>query len=275
MLDHKIIIFYPNLQAYHTKSPNLAVQEVLGNLNPPIWYSSTIVMSQYTSSTGQLSYRNVSAADFRVVVDYLHTFQIPYQIDLYHPSLGIKVEGVKINCLAGVQDDPHKFEPVCVPLDHPVFTMKQGPIIPTILGIELYVRRYNPELGLDGVLNLVDYINDDARLLHMNVDPLVQQWALPAETAWLGNVVVIRVDRKPIAPRQVEVLCAYCRDVVQGDFIGAVDVGQAYWIREGNRRGSGQLLTRERFERHFEKYKREHARVDFSWADEKGLYDET
>ncbi|KAF2812289.1 uncharacterized protein BDZ99DRAFT_383671 [Mytilinidion resinicola] len=169
--------------------------------------------------------------DFRHIADYFLTYgYIPAPATQQQPK-GINVKGVKINCL-GDQKMLHKppFEAVEVSATDPIFSAHDTSDIAKRIGLPIFTRRCPPDpKWANNEDNPIferhsPFNNQDATFLHLCLDPKTKfdlrsgtlGWGL-ASQQWqnsVGSAIVVRQDKKPLAPLHVEALCRYCRDDV-------------------------------------------------------------
>ncbi|KAF1981305.1 hypothetical protein K402DRAFT_342719 [Aulographum hederae CBS 113979] len=138
------------------------------------------------------------------------------------------IKGVKINCLGDekVFGKPH-FEAVEVPLSDSIFfTHRTSPIAERI-GIPIFTRRcpQDPKwknlkdaklFGHESPAN-----NQDATFLHTCCHPETASDPCVGSMGWnfapwewmnaAGTILVVRQDKKPLLPLQMEALAKYCR----------------------------------------------------------------
>jgi hypothetical protein len=162
--------------------------------------------------------RDLDMHDFRHVVDFLFIYSTNLALDIPQSTPqgnDVKVRGVKINCDSDCRKHKKpKYEAVDVPLTDPIFAKHDTSDIADRIGLPIFTRRCQTEVS-------EDYVNQDATFLHLCCDPTAKfdsdsgivGWAF-APMRWqdpAGTVLVVRQDKKPLAPLHMEALCRYCR----------------------------------------------------------------
>ncbi|KAF8861057.1 hypothetical protein BDZ45DRAFT_800272 [Acephala macrosclerotiorum] len=227
-------------QSANQSPTKTSILAATGGLMTHDWRGQILVLSKLTTTWDPRYYQDVTAADLRVAVDYFVTYGVD---DLkskgrLHPKSGLTVKGVRVNCL----------------VDHKVFAMKKGPLIAKLLGLEVYVAKYPADRA---------WKDDSSR----DVDGW--GWAPSEWDERVGSNVIVRADRKPITPNQVETLCHYSQFKLLPLFEDSMGAG----LEERTREEVMGHLTRTKFETFFERYKEERAAEDISWVDERSPYE--
>lgn len=171
--------------------------------------------------------RDLDMNDFRHVADYFLSYNVN-PTPAPQPSFGIKIKGVKINCLGDqkIFSKPH-FEAVEVSSTDLIFSEHDTSDIAKCIDLPIFTRRCppNPEWANypDSKLfeNQSPFDNQDATFLHLCCDPKADFHPQSGEMGWgwasmqwqnsVGSTIVVRQDKKPLLPLHVEALCKYCR----------------------------------------------------------------
>lgn len=178
--------------------------------------------------------RDLHMNDFRYIADYLISYG-RWSPDIEEPSMTSAqkvIKGIRINCLGDRQvfGKPH-YEAVDVLSTDPIFkrVWQDTSDIADLIGLPILTRRcpvslrWARESGQHIFGNQRPYNNQDATFLHLCCDtkadsfPSGPGWSL-AGWQWqndVGSTIVVRRDKKPLAPSHVEALCNYCRYEVQ------------------------------------------------------------
>jgi hypothetical protein len=273
-LDHAVVIFYREASRFDGSKSNECVISTTRRQAATDWRGPIIIMSWFSTNPIPDFYQDITASDLRVAVDFVSHRDRP-AISLVSPHIpGNKVQGVKINCHRDIDTDRvGQYMPVMVPIDHPVFVHAEGPRIPELLEIELFVWKYPPsKLWIEMKDNEMNpYENDAVRYFYLHADRQHANWGLaPFEwTHQVGSVVVVRADKRAITPRQIEGLCTYCRNVLLPLFEESMGGVRG----EGNQEKLLTFMTGKYFEIFFRELRRKRAMVDPSWAEERSPYD--
>jgi hypothetical protein len=172
-----------------------------------------------------------------------------------------------------------KFVETEIPKDHPIFASRPTHVGEDI-GIPVLVQKlvlfYNLPKGAPD-----RNMNRTAVYLKLLVNVQERGWGFTnlfnAEDEQAGPIIVVCKDGKPITPRQVEALAAFCRFQVapehrqlQDDCLPELESDESFEARKEFVR---TRVTRPVFEKYFEDFKEERATRDPSWADVASLYD--
>jgi len=142
--DHAVVIFYREAAGFDGSKSNNCIASTSRGLAATNWRGPIVIMNQLGTDPEQNFYQDVTAADLRVAFDFFVSYLNPPTTSFPPPQIpGNKVQGVKVNCQRDMDvDRVERFIPVSVPIDHPVFIHGEGPQIPKLLGLELFVRKY-------------------------------------------------------------------------------------------------------------------------------------
>lgn len=225
LLPHPIQLYLGGDYLTGRSRLNKSVATVLATLPgwPHEWCDPIVAVGRQKGNSAV--YRDLFYDDFRYLVDYLISYN-RWAIALPDiPSNSGVVRGVIINCL-GARNDfnaPH-FEPVDVPCHDPIFSTNASwtttSHIADRIGLQILTRRL--PITLRQARKGFDAQNQEAMFLHLccvlNKRPSSSGngWGW-ADWKWhyeVGNVLVVRRDKKPLAPFHVEALCRYCKDEV-------------------------------------------------------------
>lgn len=113
-----------------------------------------------------------------------------------------------------------KYEAVMVENNNPVFTQ---PVSTISQRLGLPVTAFS--CSAHKVSGSYDRMNREVVLLHTDTIPTSENSGF-TYTEWrppMGNVIVVRWDRKPLEKEHVEAMCRYCLDVLTPLFEGSVD----------------------------------------------------
>ncbi|KAF3015615.1 hypothetical protein E8E14_010468 [Neopestalotiopsis sp. 37M] len=225
LLPHPIRLYYGGECLDGRSRLNKSVATVLATLPgwPHEWCGPIVAVGRHKKNSAV--YRDLFYDDFRYLVDHLIScdrwaFTLP---DI--PSDSGVVRGVIINCL-GARNDfnaPH-FEPVDVPCHDPIFSTNASwtttSIIADRIGLPILTRRL--PITLRQARKGFDAQNQEVMFLHLCCVPNKRPSSSGKGWGWadwkwqyeVGNVLVVRRDKKPLAPFDVEALCRYCKDEV-------------------------------------------------------------
>lgn len=167
--------------------------------------------------------RDLDMNDFRHITDFLlwyHYKPLPKSAK----PIAEKIMGVRINC-AGDQETLNRpcFERVEITATDLVFTKHETSDIADRIGLPIFTRRYpSDSRWSEGRDHGPRFNNQFATLLHLSCDPKAEceppsmgwGWAPEQWQYGVGSVLVVRQDKKPLLPFDVEALCMYCRDEV-------------------------------------------------------------
>jgi len=142
-----------------------------------------------------------------------------------------KVSGVRINCRGDRKGGRAQFEPIEVPISHPVWSAPI-PSISKLVRLPIKVRRIASEIVPPAKSKrrkkpALDETNQAAMFLHMNANPNATDWGW-APLEWrepAGSVVVVHAERKEISPERVEALCHFCQYVMRPVFEDSLGAG--------------------------------------------------
>ncbi|KAH6715790.1 hypothetical protein BKA61DRAFT_719826 [Leptodontidium sp. MPI-SDFR-AT-0119] len=201
--------------------------------------------------------------------------------------------GVRIHCLGekNVSKKP-AFSAIAIEKDHDIFIMdgRVERIIPVTQSMGIPILIYNTgnvnyadqdltefqKRAVEGDIHFTK--NPAVMFLTLDTDVKSQNWGAPDKMQWgddTGNVIVARVDRKPLSPRQVEALVCYCRDVLHPamkktskDF-GGQNASKRMKAKE---EVVTKLTRQARFKIYFNYLKSMKQIADSSWAKEKSPF---
>ena len=181
-----------------------------------------------TDGHGEPREADIDLVDFRHVVDTFMNWKSEATVD--HRFKGSKVKAVKINCVGdqNVFKAP-VFEAVEISVMHPIFSAHDRSAICDRIGVPVLVRRIPPhplwknesKEYRERYGGGIPYNNTTLPPLLTGIDPSVTDgfkdtsiapWGWAPIDWWnsVGSVLVVREDKKPLAPLHVEGLCRYC-----------------------------------------------------------------
>ncbi|KAK0111656.1 hypothetical protein ONS95_002001 [Cadophora gregata] len=128
-----------------------------------------------------------------------------------------------------------------------------------------------------------NHFNHNPSLTHLTLDtiPRSPTWGSSTSSSSCsptGTVLLARLDKKPLTPRQVEALVCYCKDVLY-NAIDKVKREEERMAGKGEKslklreQMSARLVNKKSFERYFEILKEVKGVVDGEWWEEKSLFD--
>ncbi|KAJ8680482.1 hypothetical protein QAD02_016269 [Eretmocerus hayati] len=181
--------------------------------------------------TKEITYRDLDMVDFRHIVDYLresHNYRIPRTIK---PS----IIGVRINCVGDRNQLNRPFlELVEVPPNDNIFAEPNTDSdIASCIGLPILTRRYPPHPSWSS--DRGNYVNLFATILNLSCyDPglgtgrchkeeIGWGWAPDTWQNYVGSILVVRQDRKPLSLWHAEALCSFCQDELQPRFESALE----------------------------------------------------
>ncbi|CAG8949137.1 hypothetical protein HYFRA_00004759 [Hymenoscyphus fraxineus] len=236
------VIIISKAKSDNIPEPNACIRNVTNGMARYKWPGTVVAMR---IAQGTNTYVDATATDLRVVVDCFAQL----------PSNGLSgyIQGVKINCNGELRDG--KFPAVDVPFNHPIFAVNRGPDIPKQIGLDVRIYRYPPNPSWTGS----KFDNQAVTFLHMDANPHSPYWGF-ASHEWqsnVGSVLLVRADRKPITPRQVEVLTEYCWTKLQPSFESSIEANSL-----SARQRVFDRINKQGFSEFFESYKKQQMRLD-------------
>lgn len=184
-----------------------------------------------------ISMASVEDMDLRAYADVLAYF-IDYDNDTpeHKARKGPKVSGIKVTCNGERRlYDTDVFSKVLVPRSHPMFE-SQTSVAPISKLIDLPLHTVkcptNPTFNQVGdadnqmvtFMNLCCDPNDDGGPSSRTPGSLGWGWAPKAWQRDVGNVLVVRADRKPLDEETVEAFADFCMDKLQPLFEHSLEV---------------------------------------------------
>ncbi|EKG15511.1 hypothetical protein MPH_07251 [Macrophomina phaseolina MS6] len=157
--------------------------------------------------------RDVTMTDFHHIVVYLRSYSYRITTD---------VKGVRINCLGDLKcHGRRRFEPVDVPLTHPIFSSHDTSDIADRLEIPILTRREPHSAAWKHAKDLATFgglppgYNLPASSLHLstsNNKASGRSWG-KVPSSWMGgigSVLVVRRDKMPLHRLHVDALTSFC-----------------------------------------------------------------
>lgn len=257
-LQNKLHVHYRDTFLIDGSKLNQSIVAVTRGTAGHEWGGPLLAMKLPGLSIDPRHYIDINTVDFRDVVDFFCSYPNHNLSDMSlvkKPAANVRpteqFSGVRINCRSDQDIGARpKFEPIKLPINHPVF---RAPVSSISKRIELPIRisRCLPgETSLKNT-NREEYnaSNQAATFLQLVADPNSSQWGW-APFEWqspAGSVIVVREDRKPILPQHIEALCHFCQYVLQPLFEDSMGSGMH---PESPMKKSEvlQMMTRRRFE---------------------------
>jgi hypothetical protein len=192
------------------------------------WRGPIVVYAKKGPGLDPPACKDFDMVDFRHATDYFLSYAyIP-------PKAQASVEcvkGVRINCLGDVKmlKRPH-FEEIELPTTDAIFTKHDTSDIANRIGIPILTQRcpLDPKWAnsKDAMFEGMSPCNNqDATFLHQCCDPgakfdistgsLGWGWCSAPWQSEVGSAIVVRKDKKPLLPMQMEALAGYCRNEIQ------------------------------------------------------------
>lgn len=264
-IDHSVVIISKQ-KSNNVPGLNACIIHNTNGMSRYKWPGPVVAMRM---AQGTNTYEDMTAQDLRVTVDYF--------TQLASNGLSGYIQGVKISCDGELKQG--KFIPVDVPLDHPIFTTSKGPDIPKKIGLDIRIHQYPPHPALRNTTGSLD--NQVVTFLHLDANPHSPSWgwAPPEWQSGVGSVLLVRADRKPISPRQVEILTEYCFTKLEPSIESSIEAGTL-----SARQRVFDRISKQGFDAFFESYKKEQMGFDIdmnravsfglrSWGEEKSPLD--
>lgn len=205
------------------------------------WPGPLIAVRSRGLTLGDSELVDVDMVDFRDAVDLLCSYP-DVNINFTSPEETWEVEGVRVNCTGEINLYQRQlFEAIRVPGNHTVFDQ---PIISAseLLGFPVRMVNCSPNKSTQGY----DPSNTEAISLFLNTAP---------GSARMGNMVVVRADRGPLAPQHVEALCGYMKPIFNQCKAGTITKVKMV-----------ELLTKRAFEEYWKEYVKVKQATDRTWA---------
>ncbi|KAF2238775.1 hypothetical protein EV356DRAFT_563484 [Viridothelium virens] len=195
------------------------------------WRGPIIAYGKVGLGIDQTNCKDLNMNDFRHITDYFLSYNTNHTPAIQQ-SIGIKMEGVKINCVGDqkIFNKPY-FEPIEVSSVDPIFSEQDSSDIAERIGLPIFTRRCppNPIWAKDQDDKVFErqspFNNQDAGFLHLCCDPkaiydprsgiLGWGWASQKWQNNVGSAIVVRQDKKPLSPLHVEALCKYCYEEIR------------------------------------------------------------
>ncbi|KAI9050605.1 hypothetical protein LZ554_005764 [Drepanopeziza brunnea f. sp. 'monogermtubi'] len=269
--DHTVSIQIRESGEFDGSLPNQCVSEMLKGKQGYNWKGPIVVYSQPGTSIDPPTFLDVTAADLRIVVDFLR-------------RCGGKasdfVQTVRISSKGDEKlHEKHKFYHIKVPDCHEIFDTRPTEIS-TIMGLPLLVQKiglFNPADVVKGSrLGFNPFENHAAAALNTIATPYNDHWGFPDRREWdtvIGTVLVARQDKKDMSRGQVEALARFCRDVLrpamaeqEDSFFCETGIPDRDDVWAARAEFNQTQMTREAFEIFLERLKAEKvAAGDSSW----------
>ncbi|KAI8944556.1 hypothetical protein F4801DRAFT_571314 [Xylaria longipes] len=174
--------------------------------------------------------RDIDMNDFRHIADYFVSYasdRVP-STPTVPPANVKKIKGVRINCLGDQKMfNKPQLEEIELSEMNTIFTEHDNSDIATRIGLPIFTQRCFPHPNWANIQDWElfgrrsPYNNQDATFLHLCCDPKAKDdlsrgvlgwgWASQQWQNYVGSVIVVRQDKKPLLPWHVEALCRYCR----------------------------------------------------------------
>ena len=226
-------------------------------------------------------FMDVELSDFRDLIDYFAS----YGNDRMHESASGNdpetmvntVKGVQINCSGCLtKSGANKYTEVMIPIGDTIFSQPVAPMSRPV-GLPLHVRK----LALDHRWH--SFENQAVTFLHLETDPKMITWQHdPTKCTWgwapfiwqndVGNVLVVRQDKRDVTRHQVEALCHFCHFKMQplfGQYLeqeGDPERSLSYYSTILTKEQVMGHMTPEKYKEFFEEFKARKVLEDPSWA---------
>jgi hypothetical protein len=242
-LDHSVVLYVRENWAGDGSPVNICVKEMMKGNKVLQWRGPMLAFSLPATDFDAPFFNDFRLSDLRVVMDFIRWYGAPYhgtsntsassetindlltkfsRLDLL-PVVPTAIQGVDISCI-GDQLGLRKpaFVKVEILSTHPVFINTQPSALSLKLGLLILVYKHK-NLADYALMDPSDlaivyrdgnpYRNDNAMFMNLNVDPRSEDWGTSNPEEWegkVGNVLVVRQDKKPISVQQVHLLARFC-----------------------------------------------------------------
>jgi hypothetical protein len=180
-----------------------------------------------------------------------------------------KVKGVLITSNGDQLHGKDKYVAIEICKSHPIFEFPPTGVSEA-MGLAILVQLTLPFAEL--MEDPVRHLNRTAAYLHLPLNPELDKFGLIdvfMDDMYIGPVQVVRRDKKPITPRQVEALAVFCRFHIAEEHrlltriaFGPEEAEERLLAR---REFVQKKVSREEFERFFEVFKKRRAEENPSW----------
>ncbi|EKD16944.1 uncharacterized protein L3040_006230 [Drepanopeziza brunnea f. sp. 'multigermtubi'] len=269
--DHTVSIQIRESGEFDGSHPNQCVSEVMKGTQGYDWKGPIVVYSQPGTSIDSPTFLDVTAADLRIVVDFLR--HCGGKADDFVQTVRISSKGDEK--LHGKR----KFYHIKVPDSHEIFNTRPTEIS-TIMGLPILVQKtglFNPaDVEKGSRLGFNPFENYTAAALNTIATPQNDYWGSLDMQDWdmvIGTVLVVRQDKKDMSTGQVEALARFCREVLrpamaalEDSFFCPTGIPDRDDVWAAREEFVKTQMTREAFEIFLEKLKAEKvAAGDSSW----------
>ncbi|KAI4604925.1 hypothetical protein J4E80_010853 [Alternaria sp. BMP 0032] len=230
-LSDTIFVTYRDTFSIDGSRPNKSVASITSTQPGTYtdWRGPIVAYAKVGRGTDPPTCRHLDMVDFRHVTDYFlsHGYTPPKA-----QANVARVKGVRINCLGDVKMLKRPpFEAIELPTTDPIFTKHDTSDIADRIGIPILTRRCPPgpkwanKSGDEMFEHSSPTNNQNATFLHQCLDPNAEfdfstgsmGWGL-CSMPWqmdVGSAIVVRKDRKPLLPLQMEALAKWCKEEVR------------------------------------------------------------
>lgn len=223
-LDNTIVLCWRDGFLFDGSKRNQCIKDLLANKlgEHHDWRGRLVAYGTVGLGIDQCECRDLTMADFRHISDFVLVYNSSPALEVFPPRTpAAAIAAVRINCL-GAQKvlEKSKFESVEISSFDPIFFGHDTSGIAARVDLPVFTRRLPQESSWANadVLGGSPTQNVEATFLHLCIDPgvpdtLHRAWAW-APMSWqndVGNVLVVRQDKKPLLPVHVETLANYCR----------------------------------------------------------------
>ncbi len=203
------------------------------------WRGPGICMSAVQLSMGREDYKDVQIEDMRDIVEYFEDYA-DTSIDPKPSASPVVVDGVQISCQGDMDTfGKQKYSSVAIQTQHSVFTIGAISAIAKRIGVPLLIIQAPADQNWRD--DVFAYTNQEATFLFLDIGlnagfqgagDLGWGWAPMQWQGEVGSVIVVRADRVPLTPPEVEVICAYCRHGAQPLTENAIGSGLEYMTKD-------------------------------------------
>lgn len=190
-------------------------------------------------SMGREDYKDVRIEDMRDIVEYFEDYA-DTSINPKPSASPVLVEGVQISCPGDMNTfGKEKYSSVAIQTQHSVFTIGATSAIAQRIGVPLRIIQAPADQNWRNDVSA--YTNQEVTFLFLDIgliaefqgaNPMGWRWAPMQLQEMVGSVIVVRADRVPLIPSEVEVICAYCRHGAQPLIENAIGAGLEYMTKD-------------------------------------------
>ncbi|KAK4541839.1 hypothetical protein LTR36_007371 [Oleoguttula mirabilis] len=221
-LGYVMNLYYDDEFMANYKSPNQAITSAANGKLGFLWGGPLYAECGVAGGGLGIEIVSVTDMDMRTFSDLVAFLQWYRNESAEHKARkGPKVTAVKMTC-----QGEHRLyggeicQKVMVPASHPVFDSEaEISEISKRIGMPIYAAKYHPANKL--FTESGGFTNQPATFMHLTIDPYAKfdlandtmsfGWAPMRWANSVGNVLLVREDRKPLDPDAAEAFGAYCQ----------------------------------------------------------------